>query len=116
MVNEFPDVFLEELPGMPPDRDIEFVIELKLGAAPIYRTPFAAIRFSPLRRHLFPAVRFPSTFSHSLCICGEKQRPRAAVHPNSGELCHPVESSVHGGPALFLESMGPWTQLMEFAM
>jgi hypothetical protein len=28
VVNEFPDVFPEELPGMPPDRDIEFVIEL----------------------------------------------------------------------------------------
>jgi hypothetical protein len=40
MVNEFPVVFLEELPGMPPDRDIEFVIELKPGTAPIYKTPF----------------------------------------------------------------------------
>jgi hypothetical protein len=40
MVNEFLDVFLEELPGMPPDRDIEFVIELKPGTAPIYKTPF----------------------------------------------------------------------------
>jgi hypothetical protein len=40
VANEFPDVFPEELPGMPPDRDIEFVIELKLGTAPIYRTPF----------------------------------------------------------------------------
>jgi hypothetical protein len=40
VVNEFPDVFLEELPGMPPDRDIEFVIELKPGTAPIYKTPF----------------------------------------------------------------------------
>jgi hypothetical protein len=29
VVNEFPDVFPEELLGMPPDRDIEFVIELK---------------------------------------------------------------------------------------
>jgi hypothetical protein len=27
MVNEFFDVFPEELPGMPPDRDIKFVIE-----------------------------------------------------------------------------------------
>jgi hypothetical protein len=26
VVNEFPDVFLEELPGMPHDRDINFVI------------------------------------------------------------------------------------------
>jgi hypothetical protein len=27
-VNEFPDVFPEDLPGMPPDRDIKFVTEL----------------------------------------------------------------------------------------
>jgi hypothetical protein len=40
VVNEFPDVFPEELPGMPPDRDIKFVIELKRGTAPIYKTPF----------------------------------------------------------------------------
>jgi hypothetical protein len=40
VVNEFPDVFPEELPGMSPDRDIEFVTELKPGAAPIYKTPF----------------------------------------------------------------------------
>jgi hypothetical protein len=40
MVNEFPDVFPEELLGMLPDRDIEFVIELKPGTAPIYKTPF----------------------------------------------------------------------------
>jgi hypothetical protein len=40
VVNEFPDVFPEELPGMPPDRDIEFVIELKPGTAPIYKMPF----------------------------------------------------------------------------
>jgi hypothetical protein len=31
VVNEFPDVFPEELPGIPPDQDIEFVIELKPG-------------------------------------------------------------------------------------
>jgi hypothetical protein len=40
VVNEFLDVFPEELPGMLPDRDIEFVIELKPGTAPIYKTPF----------------------------------------------------------------------------
>jgi hypothetical protein len=40
VVDEFPDVFPKELPGMPPDRDIEFVIELKPGTAPIYKTPF----------------------------------------------------------------------------
>jgi hypothetical protein len=40
MVNEFPDVFPEELPGMPPDRDIKFVIDLKHGIAPIYKSPY----------------------------------------------------------------------------
>jgi hypothetical protein len=40
VVDEFPNVFPEELPGMPPDRDIEFVIELKPGTTPIYRSPF----------------------------------------------------------------------------
>jgi hypothetical protein len=40
VVNEFPDVFPEELPGMPPNRDIEFVIELKPGTASIYKTSF----------------------------------------------------------------------------
>jgi hypothetical protein len=30
----------EELPGMPPDQDIEFVIELKPGTSPIYKTPY----------------------------------------------------------------------------
>lgn len=31
MVQEFPNVFPEELPGLPPEREIEFVIELVLG-------------------------------------------------------------------------------------
>jgi hypothetical protein len=34
---EFSNVFLEELPGMPPDREIEFVIELVPGIAPIFK-------------------------------------------------------------------------------
>jgi hypothetical protein len=40
VVNEFPDVFSDDLLGMPPDRDIEFVIELKSSTALIYKTPF----------------------------------------------------------------------------
>jgi hypothetical protein len=40
VVNEFPDVFPKELSGMPPDQDIEFVIELKPDTTLIYKTPF----------------------------------------------------------------------------
>jgi hypothetical protein len=39
VVREFADVFPEELPGMPPDRDVEFVIELQPGTAPISKRP-----------------------------------------------------------------------------
>jgi hypothetical protein len=39
-ISEFPDVFPEELPGMPPDREIEFVIELVSGTAPIFKRPY----------------------------------------------------------------------------
>jgi hypothetical protein len=38
VVCEFPDVFPEDLPRLPPERDIEFVIELKPGTAPISRS------------------------------------------------------------------------------
>ena len=37
VVSEFPDVFLEELPGMPPDRELEFAIDLVPGTAPLYK-------------------------------------------------------------------------------
>jgi hypothetical protein len=54
VVNEFPDVFPEELPGMPPDRDIEFVIELKPGTTPIYKTPYrmATPELAELKEHV----------------------------------------------------------------
>jgi hypothetical protein len=39
-VCEYPDVFPDELPGMPPDRDAEFVIELQPGTAPISKRPY----------------------------------------------------------------------------
>ena len=35
IVKDYPDVFPEELPGMPPDRDIEFSIDLLPGTGPI---------------------------------------------------------------------------------
>jgi hypothetical protein len=40
VVCEFPDVFLEDLPGLPPEKDVEFVIELKPGTAPVSRRSY----------------------------------------------------------------------------
>jgi hypothetical protein len=54
VVNGFLDVFREELPGTLPDRDIEFVIELKPGTAPIYKTPnrMATSELVELKEHI----------------------------------------------------------------
>jgi hypothetical protein len=40
VVCEFPDVFSEELPGLPSDREVDFAIELIPGTTPISRRPY----------------------------------------------------------------------------
>ena len=40
VVNEFLDVFPEEIPGMPPKREIDFTIDLVPGTAPISKAPY----------------------------------------------------------------------------
>nr|GEY16530.1 putative reverse transcriptase domain-containing protein [Tanacetum cinerariifolium] len=40
IVQDFPKVFPEELPGLPPARPVEFQIDLILGAAPVARAPY----------------------------------------------------------------------------
>jgi hypothetical protein len=40
VVRDFLDVFPEELPGMPPYREIEFVIDPLPGTAPISKRPY----------------------------------------------------------------------------
>jgi hypothetical protein len=69
VVNEFPDVFPEDLPGMPPDRDIKFVIELKPGTAPIYKTPFRMTtpELAELKEHIKELIE------------------KGFIHPNSSQ-------------------------------
>ena len=40
MVREFPDVFPEELPGLPPEREFELCIDLVPGTTPISIPPY----------------------------------------------------------------------------
>ena len=60
VVNEYPDVFPEELPGMPPDRDIGFVIDLAPGTSPIAKKPYrmAVSEWAELKK-LHGSVRMP---------------------------------------------------------
>jgi hypothetical protein len=54
VVQEYSDVFPEEPLGMPPDRDIEFVIDLIPGTSPIAKRPYrmAAPEFAELKKQL----------------------------------------------------------------
>jgi hypothetical protein len=53
-VKEYLDVFPEELSGMPPHREIEFVIDLAPGTAPIAKRPYrmAATELAELKKQL----------------------------------------------------------------
>jgi hypothetical protein len=54
VVSKFSDIFPEELPGMLPDHDIEFVIELMPSTAPIYKSPYrmATLEIAELKEHI----------------------------------------------------------------
>jgi hypothetical protein len=80
VVNEFPDVFPEELPGMPPDRDIEFVIELKPDTTPIYKTPYRmpTPELAELKEHIMDLLE------------------KAFIHPSSSLWGAPVIIVVEG--------------------
>jgi hypothetical protein len=54
IVSNFLDVFSKELSGMPPDREIEFVIELVPGTTPIFKRPYrmAANQLAKLKEQL----------------------------------------------------------------
>ena len=40
VVREFPDVFLDDIAGLPPDREVEFTIDLIPGTKPISIPPY----------------------------------------------------------------------------
>jgi hypothetical protein len=44
VVREYPDVFPDDLLGMPPDRAIEFKIELQPGTATVHKRPYPMAR------------------------------------------------------------------------
>jgi hypothetical protein len=54
VVEEFMDVFLEELPGMPLEREVEFYIDLLPGTTPIVKRPYrmAPTELADLKLHI----------------------------------------------------------------
>ncbi|GKD10932.1 hypothetical protein Tco_1190617, partial [Tanacetum coccineum] len=78
IVREFPEVFLKDLPGLPPIRQVEFQIDLVLGVAPLVR---ASYRLAPAE------LQEPSTQLQELF-------DRGFIRPSS---------SPYGAPVLFVK-------------
>ena len=46
MVCEYEDIFSDELPGLPPYRDVDFTFELHPGTSLIFMTPYRDVDFT----------------------------------------------------------------------
>ncbi|GKC13963.1 putative reverse transcriptase domain-containing protein [Tanacetum coccineum] len=64
-VRDFPEVFPEDLPGLPPIRQVEFQIDLVPGAAPVARAPYrlAPSEMEELKTALFRCLPGSSVYS-----------------------------------------------------
>jgi hypothetical protein len=71
IVCEFPDIFPDDLLGLPPDRDVEFKIELLPGTAPISRRPYRMPpnELTKLKVQLNELLKRLICPSSSLCGC-----------------------------------------------
>jgi hypothetical protein len=78
VVCKFSDIFLDDLPGLPPDCDVEFKIELIPGNAPISRRPY----------------RMPPNELVELKIQLRELLQKGLIHPSS---------SPWGCPAIFVQ-------------
>ncbi|GJS47676.1 putative reverse transcriptase domain-containing protein [Tanacetum coccineum] len=92
-VRDFPEVFPEDLPGLPPVRQVEFQIDLVPGAAPIARASYRLARseMEELIDDLFDQLQGSSVYSnidlrsgyHQLRVCDE-DIPKTAFRTRYG--------------------------------
>ena len=67
IVKEFPDVFLDDISGLPPEREVEFTIDLILGTEPIYIPPYrmAPAELRELKAQLEELLRVRNSFDRA---------------------------------------------------
>ncbi|GJZ41210.1 putative reverse transcriptase domain-containing protein [Tanacetum coccineum] len=78
VVQNFPDVFPDELSGLPPEREVEFTIELIPGAQPIFKAPYRMVPGAKF----FLKIDLTSGY-HQLCV-KEQDVPKTAFYTRYG--------------------------------
>ncbi|XP_070004209.1 uncharacterized protein [Nicotiana sylvestris] len=102
VVNEFPDVFPDELPGIPLDREIDFGIDVMPGAEPISIPPYrmAPTEFKELKEQLNDFLENADSLSRksmgSLAHLEAYQRPLAREVHQLASLVVCLEDSNEG--------------------
>ncbi|GJX82606.1 putative reverse transcriptase domain-containing protein [Tanacetum coccineum] len=77
IVRDFPEVFPEDLPGLPPTRQVEFQIDLIHDAAPVARAPY---RLTPSEMKEFaPILALPEGSKDLIAYCDASKKGLGAV-------------------------------------
>nr|GEY47070.1 hypothetical protein [Tanacetum cinerariifolium] len=86
VIRDFLEVFPEELPGLPPPRQVEFQIDLVAGAAPVARAPY---RLAPSE---MKELSFPRFGGLRNLVMHESHKSKYSIHLGSDKMYQDLKS------------------------
>ncbi|GJW44262.1 putative reverse transcriptase domain-containing protein [Tanacetum coccineum] len=109
---ELADVFLEDLPSIPPIRQVEFQINLIPSAAPVARAPYrlAPSEMKELSDQLAPILALPEGAENFIVYCDASHKGFGAVLMQNEKVWKSVEYGISNGLDMaYWGFLGVWT-------